>query len=63
MRICSAANSFSFWIYLDAAGTVGAVQVSESPLLSIDKYAIYYAYRNRPVYEHPEFAKMVNAQR
>ena len=54
-------TSFSFWIYFDPPGHVDTVRVAESPMLAADHYAIYDAQRNRPVYEHPQFAKMIDA--
>lgn len=56
-------RSFSFWIYLDARGSVSTVRVTERPLLFPEDYAIYDARPKFPVYEHPQFAGLIAAQR
>ncbi len=57
-----ALRSFDFWIALDSHDTVNTVRVEESPLVA-DSYAIYDARPKLPVYEHPEFARMIGAQK
>jgi len=55
-------GAFSFWIALDSHGTVDTVHVEKYPWIA-DHYAIYEARRDRPVYEHPEFARVVDGAR
>jgi hypothetical protein len=57
-----ALRSFAFWIALDDRGSVDTVHVEESPLVA-DSYAIYEKRPRLLVYEHPEFARMIEAQK
>lgn len=54
--------SVSFWIAIDSDGTVDTVHVEKYPWVA-DHYAIYEARRDLPVYEHPEFAKLIDRAR
>lgn len=53
-----ALRSFSFWVAFDARGRVDTVRVEEDPLLA-EAYAIYDARPGLPVYEHPQFVRLV----
>jgi hypothetical protein len=57
-----ALRSFDFWIALDNHGTVNTIRVEESQLVA-DSYVIYDVRPKLPVYEHPEFARMIEAQK
>ena len=57
-----ALRSFDFWIYVNGHGRVDTVHVEESPLLA-DSYAIYEVRPGVSVYEHPDFARMIEAQK
>jgi SmpA / OmlA family len=56
-------RSFSLWIYLNARGSVDTVRVTESPLVFPEDYALYDAQPKSPVYEHPQFTRLITAQR
>jgi hypothetical protein len=57
-----ALRSFNCWVYLDSRGRVNTVRVTECPMIA-ERYAIYDARPTLPVYEHPNFARIVETQK
>jgi hypothetical protein len=55
-------DTISFWIAVDNRAQVSIVYVKCYPLVA-DDYAIYEARRDGPVYEHPEFTKIIEGAR
>jgi hypothetical protein len=53
-------STIGFWIALDHDGTVYTVHVKKHPPITED-FAIYEATPDRPVYEHPDFARFFNS--
>jgi hypothetical protein len=54
--------SFDFWIQFDAHGRVDIIHVEECPLVR-DSYAICEVRPKLPVYEHPDFTRIVDGQK
>ena len=53
-------GTVSMWILVDSHDVVDTVHVENYPMFA-DHYAIYEARRKPPVYEHPDFAKFIDA--